>query len=217
MASADLPPLLGGLPAAEEVLVRARLRRRVVAVGERLGRAGSPVAALCLLIDAAASLRTASPDGRTIEVAVIGKGQALGAMAAIAGIPVPLEAVVLQAGHVIDLLPGGAKGLAIAAPVLFARLRQTAAEEVARISAAVRRQAFASARQRIANHLLETWYATERLLLPGNHEELAQMLAMRRATVTVALQELEERHAIRARRGYVEIVDPQRLEAEAFV
>jgi hypothetical protein len=42
---------------------------------------------------------------------------------------------------------------------------------------------------------------------------MAQMLGVRRASVTVAAGDLEQRGAIRHRRGHIRVVDRMRLEA----
>jgi hypothetical protein len=44
---------------------------------------------------------------------------------------------------------------------------------------------------------------------------LSRMLGVRRSGITVALHMLESRHLIRAKRNFIEILDPQGLTREA--
>ena len=69
--------------------------------------------------------------------------------------------------------------------------------------------------QRCARSLLAIHdHVTEDELLL-THEQLAQMLGVRRAGVTAALGVLQARRVLTSRRGVITILDRQRLEAEA--
>lgn len=208
-------PLLGGLPRDEAAWVRDTTREVVLAEGETLVEPGARMERAVFLVDAAVSLRAGAPRGRSIELAVLGRGQLPGAGALLADAPCALALHVVQPGRALALPAPGA-GLWRGKPVLLGRLRGCAAGEAALVAAAAARLAFGTARQRLAAHLADMWIATEERLLAVHHEALAGLLGLRRATVTVALQELEDLHAVKARRGFVEIVDPQALEDASF-
>ena len=69
--------------------------------------------------------------------------------------------------------------------------------------------------QRCARSLLAIHDHVEEDELLLTHEQLAQMLGVRRAGVTAALGVLQARRIITSRRGVIAILDRQRLEAEA--
>lgn len=66
--------------------------------------------------------------------------------------------------------------------------------------------------QRLARVLLHTQDRTLRTALPFTQETLAQILGVRRATITNALQTLREAGAIDHRRGEIEITGRKALE-----
>lgn len=206
----EVHPLLGGLPLADSTWATAQMRHVVLHEDEVLLTAGEAPDRVLLLIDAAVSLQSGGQGG-SIELTVMGCGQCPGAIALVTGAPSAVTLVAVHQGRALSLpVPGEGQ------PTLRARLMELAGREAALLVGAAQRFAFATARQRLAAHLLDMWIATEARLLPIHHERLATTLGLRRATVTVALQELEESHAVRARRGTVEIVDAQTLEEATF-
>lgn len=68
-----------------------------------------------------------------------------------------------------------------------------------------------SAEARLARWLLMVRDRIDRTRLPLTHEFLAQMLAVRRTTVTEALGILQERGVVRQYRGAIEILDQDQL------
>ncbi|WP_225205270.1 helix-turn-helix domain-containing protein [Novosphingobium huizhouense] len=213
--AAALHPLLGNLATVERAAVVRRLRLVRLETGAVLAAAGAAPGHLHFLIDAAVALRTQNAQACALELAVVGRGRVTAALATITAAPSAHALVVVHPGAALAMRRPSPTFLARIAPGLQARLREAAAREVRAITTAVLRQAGASARERVAAHLAEMWMATEARLLSGHHDAIARQLGLRRATVTVALQELEQAHAVRARRGLVEIVDPVTLEREA--
>lgn len=210
-----LHPLLDALPQRERISVGRRIALVRLEPGAQLTRCGEAPALVHFLIDAAVSLRAGVAEGHDLELAVIGRGRVTAALATITGRPAAHATVVIHPGMALALRRPSPAYLERIAPHLAARLREAAAREARALTTAAIRLAAASARERVAAHLAEVWMATEERLLPGHHESLARQIGLRRATVTIALQELEQAHAVRARRGMVEIVDPVMLEREA--
>jgi DNA-binding transcriptional MocR family regulator len=91
-----------------------------------------------------------------------------------------------------------------------------AAGEVRLLAAAFARHCHGSATQRVAAYLLDRHVATNDLIISNRHQSAAASLGLRRATVTLALHELEALRAIEARRGSIEILDAAVLEEAAL-
>jgi CRP-like cAMP-binding protein len=69
-----------------------------------------------------------------------------------------------------------------------------------------------AAEARLARWLLQVRDRIDRTRLPLTHEFLAQMLAVRRTTVTEVLGGLQSRSLVRQHRGAIEILDAERLQ-----
>jgi CRP-like cAMP-binding protein len=72
--------------------------------------------------------------------------------------------------------------------------------------------AFKSVPARLAGALLRLVDTTSDATIRASHQELADMIAAYRETVTLALDELQERGALRLGRRSIEIVDQRALE-----
>jgi CRP-like cAMP-binding protein len=71
-------PLLEGIPEAELAELARVLRRRDAAAGEILWRQGDEVVAMLLIVDGQVSVSLRLPGDRALEVASVGRGEALG-------------------------------------------------------------------------------------------------------------------------------------------
>ena len=71
-------PLLEGIPEAELAELAPVLRRRDAAAGEVLWREGDEALAMLLIVDGQVSVSLRLPGDRTLEVASVGRGEALG-------------------------------------------------------------------------------------------------------------------------------------------
>ena len=152
---------------------------------------------------------------KIIETATIGREGAVGAMAGFGPRRAFPRAVVLVAG--------GARR--IPAPRLreavdrSARLRDILARYsgvlLAQAQQSVACNAFHEAEERLARWLLQTRDRIDSDTIPLTQESLAQMLGVRRTTVTLIAHALQERGLLRYRRGRIEIADRDGLAAIA--
>jgi CRP-like cAMP-binding protein len=71
-------PLLDGIPEAELAALARVLRRRDAAAGEILWREGDEAVAMLLIVDGQVSVSLRLPGDRALEVASVGRGEALG-------------------------------------------------------------------------------------------------------------------------------------------
>ncbi|MCH7628801.1 Crp/Fnr family transcriptional regulator [Novosphingobium sp.] len=212
MPELETHPYLGGLPDQEQRWLKARLCESAPT---------SAAGTVHFLVDAVVTVMLATPDARegtsprgAIEIGFAGPGQVTGALAMITECPPP-DIRIWRPGHALSLHVDNVQSLRQCAPVLERRLRRAAGNEVMMLARALTRHMHGSARERVASHLLDLHLASQDTVLPGSHGEIAEALALRRATVTVALQDLESARTIRGRRGEIEIVDAAGLERAA--
>jgi CRP-like cAMP-binding protein len=207
---APLPPLLAGLPAAARARLRPHLRRVALPQGLVLSEPGEPILDVYLLAGAVVSLLAVGAADEAVEAeGLVGLPAVLGAAAA------PQRAVAQ--------LPGPAWRLPAAAFAAEARRDGPTWARLGRYAQAllvmVAQGALCNARhpvaQRAARWLLLARDRAETADLPLTHEFLAQMLAVRRASVTEALAPLQAAGLLRQDRGHVTVLDGPGLAAAA--
>ena len=165
-------------------------------------------------IDGLLSLQTMTPDGGSVEVAMVGRE-------GIAALPFTVGAA---AGcTLIVSVPGDAMSLGVEAlqkecdrsPALQRALIQrwnTMIGEIAHGSACHR---FHTARQRLARWLLAASDRVQSSRLELTQEQLGDILGLRRTVVTAANIELQNAGAIVSRHGCIRILDRARLQKSA--
>jgi CRP-like cAMP-binding protein len=182
--------------------------------GEVLAEAGRPFRRVWFPTTMIASIVTILDDGSVIEMATVGDE-------GVVGVEVVLSPVGIQRRRCVVQIPGG--GLVMDADV-FLDLVQHHAELESRVDRYIRAhlaqtyQQVAcngrhSAPQRCARWLLMTHDRVGRDDFYLTHEFLAQMLAVRRATVTNVARKLQEAGYLTYHRGQVKVLDRAGLEA----
>jgi CRP-like cAMP-binding protein len=207
--------LLASLRAADFALFRPHLEtielvqeNMLVAAGDRLTRVFFPHSGVISLVVSLAG-------GEMVEVASIGRDSVFGASAALDG-NISLTDAVVQ-------LPGFASTLAVG------RLRTAAEQSVAFRTTLIRHDQalFAQAQQsaacnashaveaRLARWLLRMHDLAEVVTLPLTQEFLAQMIGVKRNSVSAVAHILQERGIIKYSRGHIEIIDLEALKNES--
>ena len=185
-------------------------------LGEILRRADEPITHLYFPINCLLSVTLTMQDGASAEVGMVGRREVLGINALmgsyestqteyvvqIAGDAVKIEAQILRQefernGELRDLLLRCAQAF-------LAQVSQTAACN-----------ALHTLEQRLPRWLLEAQVRVQSQHLALTQEFIAIMLGVRRSGVTQAAQRLQERKIIQYRRGNVQILDQDGLEASA--
>ena len=202
--------ILDGLPVAETNWLNDRTKRVNLDAKQVLVEADEPCTGVWFLVDAICSVHARNSQGLVLGLMVTGKHRVVGADLFLCAQTSPHAIVVEQAGEAMHLEADGAE-IASCAPVLFERLRWAASEDLRHLSRAAIHMAHANVTQRLAVTLEDRFLACEQRLIQTTHGHLAKWLAVRRATVTLALQELEAMKAIRSRRGTIELLDARRL------
>jgi CRP-like cAMP-binding protein len=214
-----LPPfppanrLIARLPAAEYQRLSPHLRPVSLFAKQVLYKARATIDYVYFPCGGIVSAMTIMEDGSAIEVATIGKEGVVGLTAFMGGESSPHEVMVQVAGE----------GLRMPADV-FAReslrdgpfrqtlVRYNTAFNV-QVAYAVACNGLHRLEKRCCRWLLMTQDRMGGDALPLTHELLAIMLGVRRASVTVVLQPLEDGGLIRKQRGSVVILDRAGLEA----
>jgi CRP-like cAMP-binding protein len=206
--------LLASLSAADLALL-APFRESHLPRGMVLQEPGREIEHVYFPLSGMISLIMRMQGGETIEIAAIGREGALGTGVALGSGRAPASAIIQLPGTV-------------------ARIPSAQFQEAARRSGAVRRLAtscnellIAELQQSVACSLLHDAEArlcrcllqtSDRIggdLVPLTQDVLAQMLGVRRTTVTIVARLLQSAGLIRYRRGQIQIVDRAALEAGA--
>lgn len=168
------------------------------------------------LLDDAVTARIARDDqGHLVEIAVDGPGSVACGWSVSGDRLSPWRVQVRRSGMARSLRGAGMEQMPRMAPVFHARCRAVIHAEVLELA-----EQFALARRRTARSLLAErlngyFTAFGETTITITHNVLAQRLNLRRATVTLALQELEGARAIRSHRARIELKDRERLIAMA--
>lgn len=207
--------LLASLPADDYGFIANNLVQVDLERGRLLYDPGDPIETIYFPTDGVISLMTLMDSGAAIESATIGREGALGLMAAVA----PRQSL----SRAIVQTP--AAGVKISAAALHEAWQRSPALKtlVDRHSEAL----FGHAIQSVACNALHSvearfcrWLLTchDRIssdTIALTQEFLADMLGVQRTTVTAVARGLQEKGAIRYRRGVVDIIDRQALEQMA--
>ena len=207
--------LLAALPPRDFALLEPHLQIVPIAEGEFLHLPGDAIDQVYFLHSGIVSLMAVSEDGNAISTASVGSEGAIGSIAGTGFVHAFTRALV-QA-------PGAASRIS-ASPFRRAVSKSEAISDLlTRYHMALMCQVQQTS---LCNSVHDAISRLSRLLLvlseqggddtvPFSQERLADMLGLRRSSVTVAAQALQARRLIRYRRGRIEIVNRKELKAAA--
>ena len=166
-------------------------------------------------ITSVVSLLARYPNGRTIEVGIVGRE-------GMTGLPLALG-VETSMHHCLVQVPGEAlrvkaetfRTLAGPGTFLHAMTLRYAHTFLAQISLSVGCNSLHSIEKRLCRWLLMVQRRTASDRFPMTQKFLADMLGVRRASVSEATQKLQQQGLIRCGRGHIEVLDRPQLEAAA--
>jgi CRP-like cAMP-binding protein len=207
--------LLAALEPFDFALLHPHLRQLSLTAGATLQEQEAPVEQIYFPLSGLVSLAAVMEAGEVVETATIGRRGAVGAFAGLghwhaftrAVVQIPGAAMVISASNfqaavsrserIRDLILRYKEGL-------LAQVQQTAACN-----------ALHQVEARLARWLLQAIDCVDDLQLPLTHDHLAEMLAVRRTTVTVIAGKLQEARLIRYHRGRIVVLDRVGLEKMA--
>lgn len=209
------PPLAefrpGNLPGEEWGWLEARWERHQLITDRVLCDINCSSDALWLLEDAVVARVARDDEGHAFEIAVDGPGQIACSWLLSGDRLSPWRTEVRRGGMARSLARGDVELMERFTPVFHARCQAVVHAEVLQLAtqfALSRRQ---TARSLLADRLAGYFSAFGENSIAITHSTLARRLNLRRATVTLALQELEGARAIRSYRARIELKDRERL------
>jgi CRP-like cAMP-binding protein len=207
--------LLAALRPAELALLHPHLKHTALVQGALLQDKGERIERIFFPQSGMISLLAVMHQGNAIETATVGREGAVGAMSGLGPRHAFTRAVVQMPGAALQIPTGRFQSVVAQSPairdivvhyneVLLAQVQQSAACN-----------ALHDAEARFCRWLLQSRDRSDSDVVPITQEFLAQMLGVRRTTVTLVAQALQDDGLLRYRRGRIEIMDRAALEARA--
>ncbi len=216
--SAPLPwrnRLLLALSVQDFSLLQPQLEPVPLPVGTRLAEPNTPIQHVYFLDEGIASVVASTPQGRRIEVGIIGREGLTGLPVLLGTDRSPHACFVQTAGSGWRIRADDLRRAMAASPSLHQHLLRFVQAFMVQMGQTALANGSHVIEQRLARWLLMCHDRVDGDELATTHEFLSLMLGVRRAGVTVALQALEERGLIATQRGQVTVLNRAGLEAVA--
>ena len=206
--------LLASLPAADLALL-APFRETLLPRGMVLHEPGITIEHVYFPLGGMISLIMRMHGGETVEIAPIGREGALGTGVAL-GVPRALTTAIVQLPAMVVRIPAAQFQEAASRSSTVRQIASCWNELlIANIQQSVACSTLHDAEARLSRCLLQTADRIGGDLVPLTQDVLAQMLGVRRTTVTIVARLLQTAGLIRYRRGQIQIVDRAALEQRA--
>ncbi len=207
--------LLAALPHDALAEVSRELRQVSLVQGKALFEPGAPLDEIYFPQSGMISLMVVTSDGRAVEISTIGREGAVGLHGAL-GARFSFTRAITQIGGRFSTIPASRFAQFVREHasvrdliVRYTELLWIEAQQIAACNAAH------DAPARMCRWLLQTSDRTGTDRLPLTRELIAEMLVVRRTTVTLLAQSLQRAGAIRYSRGHIEILDREKLKDRA--
>ena len=206
--------LLDALPLGDRRRISPLLEREHVQMKQLLYEPGGRVEAMYFPVNSVASILTTLSDGAGVEIATVGNEGMLGSPVVLGSDAMPArEFCQIQVPGAILRMDKQAFAEVLSQNDTFRGVIQLYVQALfTQIAQQVACNALHSVEERCSRWLLLTHDRVHSDSFPLTQEFLAQMLGVRRASVTLAAGALQSAGLIRYRRGQMEIVDRQGLE-----
>lgn len=199
--------VLSPLPVEEYQQLEQRLQVLDLSGHELLLTANAPIEDVYFPLDALVSLVSDTGQGTMVEVGAIGNEGMLGIPVFLGAPTSPTSAYCQVPGHMAHLPAAALQTLLPHTPTLNDRLRLFSNVMMAQLGLNAACNRAHAAEQRCARWLLLTADRVGRDEFDLTHQFLAQMLGVRRATVSETAQALAEAGLIRYQRGHLILLD----------
>lgn len=207
--------LLAALRPPERMLLEPHLKEVELEQGAILQEQGELIERIYFPHSGMVSLLAVMQQGNAVETATIGREGAVGAMSGLGPRHAFTRALVQMSGSASQIMT--AKFQAVVAKSAAIRDIVVRHNEVllAQVQQSAACNALHEAEARFCRWLLQSRDRSDSDVVPITQEFVAQMLGVRRTTVTLVAQSLQDAGLLRYRRGQIEILDRDTLEARA--
>lgn len=206
------------LPAAEMKRLAKVTRMVTTPRGRTIYRAGDASDTLFLLKKGRVQIVRETADGKRLVTAVLGPETFFGEMALVGQrFPRDATAEALDDATICVMSRLDVERLILAHPKVGLRFLERVGARLAETQAMVEEFAFKPVAARLASVLLRLAGDEEQPAIEVSHQELADMVATYRETVTVTLHDLKALGLVDLGRRSITILDRDRLEAQADV
>lgn len=161
------------------------------------------------------SITTTMEDGAAIELASLGREAVVGSLAGLGVHRANARAVVQIAGSGYRIAAADYRAVMAKSPVFLKIVLLSSELSMAQMQQTAACNALHSAERRMCRWIIQVRDRIGDDVLRLTHDFVAQMLAVRRPTVTLIAQELQNAGLIRYRRGEITILDHAGLERAA--
>jgi CRP-like cAMP-binding protein len=206
---------LATLPSHDFSLLAPHLRTVPLERGTILHDVGEEIEHVYFPHSGMVSLVATMPSGNTVETATIGRAGVIGATAGLGAKRAFCRAIVQLPGTAVWLSAHRFHEAANQVQAIRDLVVRYNDLLFAQVQQSVACNALHALEPRLARWLLQTHDCIDDDAIPLTQEFLAQMLGVRRTTVTIAARLLQGSHMIRYRRGLIQIVDRPALEGIA--
>lgn len=203
--------LLESLSDQDNQLLNPILQRAHLKQGDVLMIEGRQVDRVCFPVDAVISLLITTEEGKTIETTTVGRDGATAVTQALDSRVSLSRAVVKVGGQALVCEPTAFKRAVLAKPSLLSAMMRHEHTMFAQTQQVAACRATHEATQQLARMLLRTRDLTGGNVLPLTQGFIAELLGMRRTTITDAAQKLQQKGIIGYSRGKIEVLSVQRL------
>jgi CRP-like cAMP-binding protein len=213
----NLPPnhFLQSISPGDFELLRPHLRSVKLPLAEILFDQGDIIKHVYFPVGGVVSFVVPLADGQQIEAGMIGKDGVVGTPAALDGAKSLNRAIVQVADEALMIDLAHVKAAVAASPSLRVKFYQHDQMILAQAQQSAACNAVHEIEARLCRWILRTRDLVESDRLNLTQEFLAQMLGVRRTSVTLAARHLQAVGFIKYRRGQIEILDQEGLEEAA--
>jgi CRP-like cAMP-binding protein len=207
--------LLASLSASDFKLIEPHLKAVEFEQHRVLFEAGQSVSTVYFLYNAIVSLVVTLSSGEAIEAAMVGRDGVVGASAALEGRVALSRAVVQIAGRGASCDVDALKRAAMQSTTLFSLLIRHEQTVFAQAQQTAACNIIHTIDERLARWLLRARDLSQSDTLPFTQEFLAEMLGVRRTSVSVVAHTLQEAGLIKYARGRIQIVNVEGMQESA--